>query len=131
MTKDVSLDKFTSLVTMFVQKGESAMKFRKCQVSFYNTNKKKIVEHYRTLTSVTGAVISWICTQRPRGGRVFYRFCSTFKESEDPIENIMRIMSLSRKDALKYMRDKEAILLTAIPTKRVSQHTDFYEGVPH
>jgi hypothetical protein len=93
--------------------------------------KKKIVEHYRTLTSVTEAVISWICTERPRGGRVFFRFCSTFKDSEDPIENIMRIMSLSRKDALKYLRDQEAILLTAIPSKRVVQHTDFYEEVPH
>ena len=43
----------------------------------------------------------------------------------------MRIMGLNRKEALKYMKDQEALLLTAIPSKRVVQQHDFYDNVPH
>jgi len=40
-------------------------------------------------------------------------------------------MSLSRKEAMKYMRAQQAILLTtAIPPKRVIQHQNAYENVP-
>ena len=43
----------------------------------------------------------------------------------------MRIMSLSRKEALKYMRAQQAILLTtAMPSKRVIQHSIEYDNVP-
>ena len=40
-------------------------------------------------------------------------------------------MGLTRKEALQYMKHQEAILLTAIPTKRVVQHQDFYQNVPN
>ena len=63
-------------------------------------------------------------------GPRFSFFCSKITDSDDPITNIMRIMLLSRKEALRYMRAQEAILLTAIPSKRVIQHVNEYEHVP-
>ena len=65
------------------------------------------------------------------GGPRFCVFCSGFTESEDPISNIMSLMGLTRKEAVKYMRDQEALLLTAIPSKRVVQQHDFYHNVPN
>ena len=43
----------------------------------------------------------------------------------------MSLMGLTRKEAVKYMRDQEALLLTAIPSKRVVQQHDFYHNVPN
>ena len=43
----------------------------------------------------------------------------------------MSLMGLTRKEAVKYMRDQEALLLTAIPSKRVVQQHDFYQNVPN